>query len=410
MRNTKRLGKENVIIITQWELNDALVQNYTLPYVSMVRKYLRRTQALYVVTAEKLVSFNRDLENNQANIPNCPGVVHIPLRYHRFGARKILSQLGQIMYLYLLVKRRNIGVIHCFCMPAGAIGYMVSKMTGASLILDSYEPHAESMVENGTWLANSVPYITLKLLESLQSKRAAAFIATTEGMWDYALKQYSVEAYPFFVKPACVDLVKYNIRRRDQKAQSNPPLNDKFVCVYAGKIGGIYLDGEIIEFIHEAYNILGDKFKFLLLSPMDVEGFLKRLEQAGIPRDVTIVKSLPHYEIPYWLNLADFALNPVKPVNTKKYCTSIKDGEYWASGLPVVIPKNISDDSAIIKRYDIGYVLEELTKAEYRKAVTYIQNLYEQYGRDTLQTRVRSVALQYRSYSIAESIYKELYS
>ena len=53
---------------------------------------------------------------------------------------------------------------------------------------------------------------------------------------------------------------------------------------------------------------------------------------------------VPYNQITDYYQIADFAINPVKPVPSKRYCTSIKDGEYWGMGLPVVITKNISDD------------------------------------------------------------------
>lgn len=54
-------------------------------------------------------------------------------------------------------------------MPAGALGYVLSKFTGSKLIIDSYEPHAESMVENGTWKKSSLKF---KILFWLEKNRA----------------------------------------------------------------------------------------------------------------------------------------------------------------------------------------------------------------------------------------------
>ena len=36
----------------------------------------------------------------------------------------------------------------CWCMTAGSLGYILSKTSGKNLVIDSYEPHAEAMVEN----------------------------------------------------------------------------------------------------------------------------------------------------------------------------------------------------------------------------------------------------------------------
>ena len=111
-----------------------------------------------------------------------------------------------------------------------------------------------------------------------------------------------------------------------------------------------------------------------------------------------------------WLSLADFAINPVKPVPTKRFCTSIKDGEYWACGLPVIIPSNISDDSLIIEDNNIGYVLKDLSDHEYRYAILKIKELYTIYGKAGLKLKIREVARRYRGFHIAHSVYTSIYS
>ena len=117
---------------------------------------------------------------------------------------------------------------------------------------------------------------------------------------------------------------------------------------------------------------------------------------------------VPHAEVSKYLALADFALTPVKPVPTKRYCTPIKDGEYWAMGLPVVIPSQISDDSEIIDKERIGAVLKDSSKLSYNQAIRSIDRLL-QIPKDELYAKIRQVAVKYRSYDIAEVVYGKLY-
>jgi len=107
--------------------------------------------------------------------------------------------------------------------------------------------------------------------------------------------------------------------------------------------------------------------------------------------------------------LGDFGITPVKPIPTKRYCTPIKDGEYWALGLPVVITKGISDDSDIIKKYKIGSVLEELNEKNYLKAIQEIDVLLKNNTRMELYNKIRPIAEKYRNFDIAEKVYKEIY-
>jgi hypothetical protein len=105
--------------------------------------------------------------------------------------------------------------------------------------------------------------------------------------------------------------------------------------------------------------------------------------------------------------LGDFAINPVKSVPTKRFCTSIKDGEYWAMGLPVIISESISDDSEIIEMEKIGLVIDFTDKKQLSRICKKIEDLID--NKAEMSTRIRNIAVKYRSYTIAENIYKKIY-
>ncbi|MBK9536435.1 MAG: hypothetical protein IPO10_14940 [Flavobacteriales bacterium] len=290
------------------------------------------------------------------------------------------------------------------------IGYLVSKITGRRLVLDSYEPHAEAMVENGTWSSGGFAFRILFLFERLQSKRASVLIAATEGMRDYAKKKYGITDKPFYVKPACVDLKKFSAKdRKDPELLRSMGLEEKFVIVYAGKFGGIYLDKEVFEFLREAYDHWGTRVQVLLLTGHTLQELMPWIEQVGLPQEIFTIKFVSHADIPRYMGLGDVALTPVRPVPTKRYCTPIKDGEYWALGLPVIITAGISDDSDIIAAKGIGAVLEGLDQRSYRKALRTIDHLLATHTPDQRYRTVRAVAEKYRTFDIAKAIYEDVY-
>ena len=114
------------------------------------------------------------------------GIHWLPFGYQSFGPKAAIAWLGIFIKLIRLIHSQKISTIHCWATPAGAIGYFLSIFTGKNLIIDSYEPHAESMVENGTWKKNGIAFKLLFWLEKKQSQRAHALIAATEGMREYA--------------------------------------------------------------------------------------------------------------------------------------------------------------------------------------------------------------------------------
>jgi hypothetical protein len=344
------MNKGNILVLTQWSYRDALVQTYTLPYVAYMRQALPAAYRIYVLTSEqeRIALKPADVEAiNQEWAPqNMELIAH---SYKRFGWRKITQTAGELFGLLQLVRKKKIKVIHAFGTPAGSIAWALSKVTGAQLVIDSYEPHAEAMVENHTWTEDSMAYKLLHRMEKLQTQRASAFIATTEGMRQYAKDRFGVTVKQLYAKPACVDLDQFKPGPKDPVLLKELGLEGKIVCVYAGKLGGIYLKEEVFDFIKACYLHWNDRFRFLMLTNATKEEIAAEVKRTGLPENIVMAKFVSHSEIAAHLSLGDFGLNPVKPVPTKRYCTSIKDGEYWATGLPVVITRDISDDSGSLK-------------------------------------------------------------
>lgn len=392
---------EHVLVITYWSYSDALVQTYTLPYLHIMLAVLPEGSVIHLVTLEKDIN---------ETVVDEPGLVHHPYPYHAYGIRGMLMIIKLVRSLVALVRRSDIRTIHAWCTPAGMIGYLVSMLTGRRLVLDSYEPHAEAMVENGTWSRGGTAFRVLFYFERLQSKRADVLIAATEGMRGYAKRKYGVTKERFYVKPACVDLVKFSSdKRKDPELVRALGLDNKLVIVYAGKFGGIYLDIEVFELLREAYDRWGERLQILLLTSHTLNELRPWIEKVGLPERIFTIKFVTHAEIPGYMGTGDIALTPVRPVPTKRYCTPIKDGEYWALGLPVIITAGISDDSDIIAKHGIGAVLDGPDKESYRKALDTIDHMLATMTPEQRYTAVRKVAEKYRNFDIAKAIYEKVY-
>ena len=399
----------NILVLTQWSFKDALVQTYTLPYVDIIRKIISSKRKIILITAEQeSIALNKN-ETDQINKDwEKRNMQLLPEPYKRFGIKKIIASAGNLSKLISVIKKEEIKTIHAFCTPAGSFAYLLSKFTGAELIIDSYEPHAESMVENGTWKKNGIAYKILFSLEKRQTQRAKALIATTAEMKQYALEKYGVEVKNFFVKPACVDLVKFSSSEKDISLLKEFGFENKVVCVYAGKLGGIYFKEEVFDFIKLCHDRWKDDFRFLMLTNATKDEIDAEIKRVALPEYIVVSKFIYHDDVPRYLSLGDFAINPVKPVPTKRYCTSIKDGEYWAMGLPIVISPGISDDSGIIERENTGVIVNFSDHKEIIQAINKIEELLKE--KVTVKIKNRQIAIRYRSFDMAEKIYHEIYN
>jgi hypothetical protein len=391
---------KNILILTYWDFHDALIQTYTLPYVKIIANQIDHHSKIYLVTLNK---------NATAINFSHPKIKLLSFKYIPFGMKAIFYYAFMIFYFFLFIFNKKINYIHAWCTPAGVFGYILSILTGRKLIIDSYEPHAESMVEAGQWSKKSLAYKILFFFERKMTHRAKYLIATTKKMiTNYAASRFSFnpDKKNWFVKPACIDMELF---RPDEKKRNflRKKLNieNKITGIYAGKFGGIYLENEFFEWLKIAQDYWKDNFHFLLLTSHPIEFIRKKCKEYHIDMNCLTVTFVPHKEVPLYLNAADFALTPVKPVYTKRFCSPIKDGEYWSMGLPVIIPSNISDDSCIIEKHQAGYVLKNFTTQEYLKSVETIDKLVKQNLRD----KITEIAKKYRNFDHIQHIYRSIY-
>lgn len=402
---------KNILVLTYWSYNDALVQTYTLPYVRIIRKIISPKYKLYLVTFD---SSNYAIDKpEQKRIKQellNEGIHWVRFHYFPLSIKAISSALFSVIKLFLICIFRRINSIHAWCTPAGTLGYVLSKTTGTSLVIDSYEPHAEAMVENGTWGKTSFAFKLLFYFEKKMSHYASVLIAASSGMRKYAEEKYNLKNKKIYIKPACIDYDFFSDKDiKNEQLLNQFGLKNKIVCVYAGKFGGIYLEKEVFDFLKVAHDYWKEKFHVLLLTDSPQDKIYSLANQSGLDTKIITVKFIPHKDIAPYLGLGDFAINPVKPVPTKKYCTSIKDGEYWAMGLPVVITKNISDDSAIIEENDIGAVLHNLNEENYLSAIKKIDILLNSPSLQKKKEEIRNIAKRFRGFEVAEKIYQEIY-
>ncbi|MFL5787805.1 MAG: hypothetical protein ACJ748_07110, partial [Flavisolibacter sp.] len=59
--------KGNILVLTHWSFKDALVQTYTLPYVSFIRNVLPEENKIFVVTSEQELIALKEDEKKEIN-------------------------------------------------------------------------------------------------------------------------------------------------------------------------------------------------------------------------------------------------------------------------------------------------------------------------------------------------------
>jgi glycosyltransferase involved in cell wall biosynthesis len=397
----------NILVLTYWSFKEPLVQAATIGYIKEIRKYIGTEGQIYLLTMEKRALQLSTTERQSAeNMLAEHGIELITKNYHYFGLQAALTWIKNLFWLTMFCRKKKIDIIHARGSTAGLTAHILSRLTKKKFVVDGFEPHADSMVENGTWNKSSLSFRILRWSEKKQACNASAVLAMTENMIEYSAKAYGHIPGNFFVRPGCVDLTVFNENVEDLRESLG--LVGKLVCVYAGKLGGIYLKEEIFAFYAACYNRFGNRFSALLLSDHPESEVQFLVDKYRLPKEIVIHRHVLHSDVARYLASADFALNPVKPVPSKKYCTSIKDGEYWAMGLPVVITPNISSDSDLIEREEIGVIWNGYDDESLHHILDKLELVL---SKDivALKEKIRGIARERRDLKIASENYRQLY-
>lgn len=401
----------NILVLTYWSMNEPLTRSAVLPYFEMISAARHQESTRFVLfTLEKQrYQMSEEEEVNLKLRFSKDNVLWMPRPYFRFGLRAAFSWFRNLILLRKVIKEKEIACIHAFGSPAGMAAHLLHRWLNVPYVIDSYEPHARSMVENGSWRRNSPVFHLLKYFETKQAKHAKMVIATSEGMRAYCAREYGHVPRSFFVKPACIDVARFQKTRPRTSLKSELLINEEIVGVYAGKLGGIYLKQETFDLFKACYDVWDGNFIALLLTDAPLEEVYPLAEAAGLPLTALRVRFVDHDQVHHYLHLAHFAMNMVNPIPSKRYCTSIKDGEYWASGLPVIIPEGISDDSDIIEKNEVGVVLKGFEKMNLLAGAAKMKKLLEEKRPEDLAAKLHQIVQQYRSYDIARKAYLQVY-
>lgn len=293
--------------------------------------------------------------------------------------------------------------------PAGSLVWKISKQLGIPLVIESFEPHADYMLESGVWSRNNPKYLFEKKWERLQKQHASALI-TVSNNYQRQLIAEGISPEKIHTIPCFVALDKFDVaqEQRQLKRQQLGISPTQIVGVYVGKFGDIYYKEEAFQLIADAFAHFGSDFYFLILSPQPKSELLAGLAAYSIPLEKVLIDCVPHEEIPTYLAAADIAFSFVKPAECRKFCSPIKDGEYWATGLPIIMGEGIGDDSDIIQQHPSGGAIFNADFSNLESVFSHLQTLISEEQVAATHSKNKALAHQYRSKDSAFEVYRKV--
>ncbi|MFZ5973502.1 MAG: glycosyltransferase [Bacteroidota bacterium] len=382
-----------ILYLSYWGANEGISSSTVLPHLHILAENALVESILFC-----------SVERADWSEVKIPKVAHRPL-ISKTRANVFFTKINDFIkfpcIISQLCKQNKIQLIIARSPLAGAIGFMAAKMHRIPFVVESFEPHGISMVESGVWSRWDPRYLIERWFEN-QQKRKADFIVTVSSHYLKKLEREGVERQRLWCVPCCVSLKDFafdgtvrSLMRRALEISA-----DTVAGIYVGKFGGIYYDEDAFALYAGAFSHFRN-FHLIILTGDDHSFVTARLKKAGIDLRRVTLRSVPHHEVPKYLSAADFAFSTIKPVPSRLFCSPIKNGEYWANGLPILLEPGIGDDSDIIKTEGGGVLLHRNDiKNSFKELSVLLKN-----GRERNVATISRLAAKYRDMTLVKNGY-----
>lgn len=333
-----------LLFISFWSAGEPLTSSTILPY-------LRIMAADPVMEKVVFVSYERGAVTKLEGLEELPGVEHHPIitRYRSIDPLSKLDQFtGRVNELVHLAKHHRIDMIDAKGSIAGGLAHLVSRRTGVPFVVESFEPHSDYMVDCGVWSKHGVSFRLTRWLERMQKHHARVIVTVTDNYRRQLISE-GVPEERVKVIPSITDIERFAFDP-GQRARLRAELGwqDSLVGVYVGKFGGLYYEREAFALFEEVRRIVGPRFRLVIITIQPEQQVRAWLAEVGFPLEHAVVRAVHHTEVPNWLSVADLALSLHRITRSSPYFSPVKNGEYWANGLPILLPQGVSDDSRIV--------------------------------------------------------------
>ena len=389
-----------LIFLSYWAFDDPLTTATVLPHLELLQD---REDVAHIC----LVTIERD------GRPSADYQLRLPFVAPKISYRPLMSRSRGFVLLTktedftrfpaelaALVEVQGADMLLARGTPAGSLAYLVWRRTGLPFVVESYEPHGQYMREAGIWSRFDPRYLAEQYWE-VKQKKHARFLLPVADNYRQQLISEGVPAERVMTVPCSVNLEKFAFRPKQRillRQRLTWPAN-AIVGVYAGKFGGIYLDDEAFSLFKKTVDFFGPTFRLLLLTPLPAADVRARLSAVGITAAQSHVLKVPFAEVPDYLSVADFAFGLHRH---SPFVSPIKHGEYWANGLPILMPTCVGDDSAIVKREGGGAVFELAQSESVLEALQLLQHVLATIDHRAIS---KELAQRYRSLEPARAAY-----
>lgn len=390
----------NILYVGYWPAADTLTQAVILPRLQLLSEQQEVEKIVFCsIERGSMTNLNKDV----------PKTKWIAFQSKNKG-NVLLTKFSDFTelppFLIEIIQVEKIDLVIANSPLAGGACYLALRKIKIKLIVECFEPHAESMLESGVWRRWDLRYWILRYLETNLKKHAWRLI-TVSHHYTKKLASEGVSDCKIITMPNCLRIENFRFQqdKRNEMRNSLAISDNQIVGVYVGKFGGIYYDKEAYKLFASAFHFFGERFRLIILTGHTVSEVSNNLKKQNVDLTRVFISSVPHSQVANYLSASDFAFATIKPTPTRLYCCPVKNGEYWANGLPVLLEGGIGDDSDILKKEGGGVILNhQMPNASFNE----LQHRMGE-GRSFLANKIHAIAEKHRSDKLMKEVYEKVF-
>jgi glycosyltransferase involved in cell wall biosynthesis len=302
------------------------------------------------------------------------------------------------------VRRDGVRLVHARSYIPAAVAWMVSRLSGTPFIFDMRALWPEELITAGRLQRGSIIHRAIVAAERACLRDSRAAVSLTHAAEKYLRQCYAaeLEGKELTVIPTCTDLNRF--------VPAIPPKDRGRTSLVHGCIGtvlsGWFLTGWLAAWLaHVAQQKPGTRFEIVTLddpasvrAAVDPQGLLgQRLSIiARAPRDMPDVIREHDVSIMFYAggNVSELGRSPTRMA------------EVLGSGIPVVVNSGVGDVPDIVRKYNVGVLLESPAPEHLQSALGALEALLAE---PDLPARCRAAAEAVFSLEIGTEAYRTLY-
>ncbi len=290
----------------------------------------------------------------------------------------ILYAISSFPIILCVLIWKRINLIHSRNYPATLLAFLTKCVLGVQYNFDMRDLYPEKGIEAGIFgkltthnsqlaTRNSWSYRLWKFIEYKLLQEANYVITTSEPFKEYVNSRLTTHDLRLKVIPNCVNTQRFKPdKEKREEIRTKYGVANKFVLIHSGTFGTeqdipltfrYFLKWKRLD-KSNSYGIENAHLVILCGTKEFLPKIRKILMNEGVKKeDYTLINPLPG-EVPDYLLLGDVGLHLESIAIATPYGIAIKDGEYLASGLPIICTPWLRGITPFIEKYKAGIVID----------------------------------------------------